>query len=362
MVQEEESLLTSPGADASPWLVFGESLNGYIRTEVLSAACELGLFTYLNEAGSATVAQVAGHFDISDHGARILLLGCCEAGLAERKGNGSYRNTPASATYLVEGEPFCMLAFVRFTREVQQKTCGLLLDSIRAGRPVGLRALGHDDNKTLYQAFAEDKALEDLFHKAMAEYSKMSCLDCAVEDLQGVRRLLDIGGGNASVQMGLLDKSPTLQGTLFDLPTVCEKAAENVRRRGMDTRVSFHPGDVFAEELPPGYDGVLISHFVEIFSPDRIREVYRKVQRALEPGGRLFLWTITSNDEETGPLQAVKSSVYFVAAASGNGMAYPASDHRRWLHQAGLEVVTERPHPEISHTFFIARKRDLARP
>lgn len=355
MFKQDESALTSP--DPSPWLVLGESLNGYIRTEVLSAACELGLFTYLNQVGSATIEQVAEHFGIPAHGVRILLLGCCEAGLAERKADGAYRNTPSSATYLVEGEPYCMLAFVRFTREVQQKTCNLLLDSIRAGRPVGLRALGHDDTKTLYQAFAEDKALEDLFHKAMAEYSKMSCLDCEAGDLQDVRRLLDVGGGNGSVLMRLLEKSPGLQGTLFDLPTVCDKAADNVRRQGMAGRVSFHPGNVFAEELPTGFDGILISHFVEIFSPEQIQGVYRKVQRALPPGGRLFLWTITSNDDETGPLQAVKSSVYFVAAASGSGMAYPGSDHRRWLAEAGLEVVTERPHPENSHTFFIAVRR-----
>lgn len=357
MLKEEESFAVGPEAAPTPWLVFGESLNGYIRTEILTAACELGLFTFLNEMGSATMEQVAERCGISQHGARILMLGCCEAGLAERKADGKYRNTPASATYLVEGEPFCMLAFVRFTREVQQKTSSLFIDSLRAGRAVGLRALGHDDTKTLYEAFATDKKLEELFHTAMAEYSKMSCLDCAAEDLQGVRRILDIGGGNGSVLMRLLEKSPSLNGTLFDLPTVCERAAENVRQRGMAERVSFNPGDVFSQELPKGYDGVLISHFVEIFTPERIREVYGKVQRALEPGGRLFLWTITSNDDETGPLQAVKSSLYFLSAAGGNGMAYPGSDHRKWLADAGLDVIIERPHPENSHTFFVARKR-----
>lgn len=356
-MSKEEVSLAQAGSSASPWLVLGESLNGYIRTEILTAACEVGLFTFLNEAGSATLEEVAERCGLSVHGARIVLLGCCEGGLAERKADGKYRNTLASATYLVEGEPFCMLAFVRFTREVQQKACNLFLDSLRAGRAVGLRALGHDDTKTLYEAFASDKEMEHLFHVAMAEYSKMSCLDCAAEDLDGIHRLLDIGGGNASVQMRLLERRPAMNGTLFDLPTVCEKAAENVRQHGMEGRVSFNPGDVFAQELPKGYDGVLISHFVEIFAPDRIREVYGKVQRALEPGGKLILWTITANDDETGPLQAVKSSVYFIAAAGGNGMAYPASDHRKWLAEAGLDVVVERPHPEISHTFFIARKR-----
>lgn len=341
----------------SPWMVLGESLNGYIRTEILTASCELGLFTYLSRAGSATLEQVAAHCGISGHGVRILLLGCCEAGLAERGAGGTYRNTPASETYLVEGAQFCMLGFVRFTREVQQKTCNLLLDSIRAGRPVGLRALGYEDTKTLYQAFAEDKSLEDLFHKAMAEFSKINFLELEPGDLAGVRRLLDVGGGNASVQMRLLQQNPGVQGTLFDLPTVCDNAAGNVRRNGMSDRVSFHPGDVFAEELPGGFDAVLLSHFVEIFAPERIREIYGKVQRALEPGGRVFLWTMTATDDETGPLQAVKSSVYFVASASGSGMAYPAADHRKWLDEAGFDVVTERPYPEICQTLVIARRR-----
>lgn len=341
----------------SPWTVLGESLNGYIRTEILTASCEVGLFTYLEQAGPATLKQIAERCGISEHGTRILLLGCCEAGLAERGADGTYRNAPPASTYLVEGARFCMLGFVAFTREVQQKTCNLLLDSIRAGRPVGLRALGYGDDKTLYQAFAENKGLEDLFHRAMAEFSKINFLELQPGDLDGVRRLLDVGGGNASVQMRLLEKNPGVQGTLFDLPTVCEKAAENVRRNDMAGRVGFNPGDVFRDELPKGHDAVLLSHFVEIFAPEDIRQIYAKVQRALEPGGRVFLWTMTADDDETGPLQAVKSSVYFVASASGSGMAYPAADHRRWLDEAGFDIATERPYPEICQTLFIARRR-----
>ena len=73
------------GPVTSPWTVLGESLNGYIRTEILTASCELGLFTYLEKTGSATAGRIAADLGISEHGARILLLGCCEAGLTERE-------------------------------------------------------------------------------------------------------------------------------------------------------------------------------------------------------------------------------------------------------------------------------------
>ena len=342
--------------EQSDWLILGESLNGYIRTEVLTAACELGLFNYLHERGAAGLEEVARHCGISEQGARILLLGCREAGLVESREDGSHRNTPVASTYLVEGAPYCMLAFVRFTREVQQKTCYHFLESLREHKATGLRALGHDDTKTLYEAFSSDKRMEDLFHAAMAEYSKMSALDADAEELREVKRLLDLGGGNGTVLSRIAARNPGLQGTLFDLPTVAAKALENFRRNGLADRVGTNPGDIFRDPFPRGYDGILISHFVEIFEPERIRQVYGKAFEALEPGGRLFLWTIAADDDEAGPLQAVKSSVYFVAAAGGNGMAYPGRDHRRWLTEAGFEVVKEKRYPENCHSFFVARK------
>ena len=47
----------------------------------------------------------------------------------------------------------------------------------------------------------------------------------------------------------------------------------------------------------------------------------KKAFEALPHAGRLFVWTIMANDSETGALQAAKSSIYFLCAASGEGMA-----------------------------------------
>ena len=96
---------------------------------------------------------------------------------------------------------------------------------------------------------------------------------------------------------------------------------------------------MFADLWPSGCDGILLSHIVEIFAPEKIRFLYGKALEFLVTGGRLFVWTIMANDPETQGLQAAKSSTYFLTTASGEGMAYPAKDHAQWLREAGFRAV-----------------------
>ena len=96
---------------------------------------------------------------------------------------------------------------------------------------------------------------------------------------------------------------------------------------------------MFRDPWPEGFDAILLSHFVELFTPEKIESIYSKAYEALPAGGRLFVWTMMSDDSETGGLQAAKSSIYFLSVASGEGMAYPGGDHERWLHNVGFSNI-----------------------
>jgi hypothetical protein len=61
-----------------------------------------------------------------------------------------------------------------------------------------------------------------------------------------------------------------------------------------------------------------------------------------------------ANDSETGSLQAAKSSIYFLCAASGEGMAYPAKDHDEALRRAGFSAVRRYLAAEFDHGALIA--------
>lgn len=113
---------------------------------------------------------------------------------------------------------------------------------------------------------------------------------------------------------------------------------------------------MFEDEWPAGHDGILLSHVVEIFSPEKIIFLYEKARNSLMSHGSLFIWTLMANDLETGGLQAAKSSMYFLSTASGEGMAYPGREHEEWLRSAGFINVKQYRASETDHGAIVAKK------
>jgi len=340
-------------ADSSEnWRRLCAVMNAYVASEVLAAGCELDLFSFLAK-GPAPLSAIAPALGLSEHGARVLLLGCAAAGAVERDASGAYRNAAWADEQLVRGRPRCMLSFVKFNHDVQQRCMHRLTESLRERRNAGLDELP-GAGATLYDRLAQAPTLERLFHSAMGSYTENSPKVVDYADFARVERLLDVGGGDASLAMVLASKYPSLQVTVFDKPSVCAIAAARVASAGLSTRIAVESGDFFVDPWPNELDGVLLSHVVEIFSPERVRGLYGRALAALRPQGKLFIWTITSNDDETGGLQAAKSSAYFLTTASGEGMAYPGREHVAWLREVGFAAIDRTDWRDLDHALFVA--------
>ncbi|AUX24086.1 methyltransferase [Sorangium cellulosum] len=336
------------------WTALCGLMNGWVQSTALGAACELGLFDFLSRRPGATVEDVAAGLDITRHGARVLLLACSATGTVQRDGSGAYANTALAEAYLRSDAPLSMASFVAFNQKVQQVGCQRLAESLRQGRNAGLDAFpGPGD--TLYQRLAADPASERLFQTAMAAYTRLAPGMIEAEELSAARVLVDVGGGDGTNAMRLCRRFPELTVTLVDLPSVCAIARKRVEEAGLERRIRCVEADMFRDPWPEG-DAVLLSHVVEIFAEERVRFLYAKACERLPPGGRLFAWTLTCADDESGGLQAAKSSIYFVAVASGHGMAYPASQHERWLKGAGFGELRRHDARHLDHTLLVATK------
>ena len=334
---------------------FFKILNGYINSEVLAASCELGLFSVLSQAEAMSLEDIAERLQLPLHSARVLLLACCAIHLIERDADGLYRNTDIARTFLVPESPTCMLAFVRFNDQVQKKCCSRLTESLREGRNVGLDEFP-GEGSSLYERLASRPQLEKTFQEGMFEFTRLAGTSLPFPEMAEIKTLLDLGGGVGSVATDLCEKNPNLEVTVADVASVCEVGRKKIADKAVANRIKFVATDFLSQEFPGPTDGILLSHVVEIFSPEEIKELYRKAFAALPIGGRLFVWTLTSSDDETGPFQAAKSSVYFLCAASGRGMTYPGIDHQRWLAEVGFKSVSRKDFAEINHGSFVAIK------
>ena len=107
-------------------------------------------------------------------------------------------------------------------------------------------------------------------------------------DLSAVHRLLDVGGGDASMACGLTARLPELTATVFNLPQPAALGRARVAELGA-TRVNIVEGDFFKDELPGNFDLVLFSRVLADWPPDVCRMLAAKAFNALVPGGRVVV-------------------------------------------------------------------------
>ncbi len=316
-------------------------IGGHIYFQTLSAAVQLDLFTLLGRRGPLTRADIAGELKLAEQPARILLLGLATCGLLRRK-NGTYTATPLADQLFNRDRPRNVADVVLWQHFINYRALAHFHEALLANRNTGLAEFPGDE-PTLYQRLAHNPALEKIFQDAMEAISRQSnhLLAEAVAFGQ-FRRLLDVGGGNATNILRLAQRHPQLKADVFDFPSVCAIARERIRAAGLADRLGAVEGHCFQDEFPAGVDGILFCHFLTIWSPEQNQALLCKAHRALAPGGAVLIFNQMQHDTEDGPLSAAMGSPYFLTLATGVGMLYTWNEYEQWLRAAGFTRVLRR--------------------
>ncbi len=209
------------------------------------------------------------------------------------------------------------------------------------------------DEPTLYQRLAHQPELERIFQDAMqgiSVHGNQVLADCV--DFSNVRYLVDVGGGNGTNVMTLARKYPSLRASVFDSPTVCRIATENIKAAGLADRVNALPGNCFENAFPEGADCILFAHFFTIWSEKQNRALLEKCYRSLPPGGMVVVFNMMQSDDEDGPFSAALGSPYFITLATGEGMLYTWQEYETWMKEAGFSQVQRQCLPSDHGAIF----------
>lgn len=316
------------------FLVFG----GHIFFQTLHAAVQLDLFSLLAKNGPLTASEIAETLEIDDQPAEILLLGLTSTGLITKRGP-RYRVTRLSRELLTRDSRNNIIPYVLLQHYGMYKAMPHLYEAIRRHKNVGLEEF-QGAEPTFYQRLEHDPQLQKIFQDAMRALSvQTNRILCRFVDVSHIRHIVDVGGGDGTNLLALAKQHPHIRGTVFDLPSVCEIAAKNIRKYGMSDRIRTQPGDCFEDELPMGADCFLFAHFFTIWSKERGLSLLRKCFSALPPGGQVIVFNMMQNDDGTGPLSAAVGSPYFLTLATGEGMLYKWCDYESWMKEAGFSSV-----------------------
>nr|XP_010600341.1 acetylserotonin O-methyltransferase [Loxodonta africana] len=225
--------------------LLNEYSNGFMISQVLFTACELGVFDLLAEApeplGSAVVAARLG---TSPRGTELLLDACASLELltVETRGERAVcQNTELSRTFLARASPKSQHNMQLYLSRTTYLCWGHLAAAVREGKNQYTKAFGVPSNE-LFTAIYRSEAEQLQFMRGLQEaWSVHGGAVMAAFDLSPFPLICDLGGGSGALARECVSLYPECRVIVFDVSEVVRMAKKHFSFPG-EEQVSFREG------------------------------------------------------------------------------------------------------------------------
>ena len=296
----------------------------------VAAADEVRLFEALEDGGPASAEELAERSGMNLHALKGVLPMLASLGFL-RVHLGRYQATEPARLYLLHDSPFYWghaFSFARAMPNTQRFVQALKAEAVdNKGRPVEAWETGQ---------------LTPEMARPITAFMNSHSMPAAVGvarngDFDGVKRMLDVGGGSGCFSIALARRHPELSATVMELPAVCELAKEYVAEAGLTGRVDTVTVDMFRQAWPRGYDAIFMSNIVHDWDLETNAQLFRSSFEALPSGGRIYLHEMLIADDGSGPIASAAYSMLMLAGTKGR--QYGAGELQRLLEGAGFSDV-----------------------
>jgi SAM-dependent methyltransferase len=258
-----------------------QMIGGWI-TQAIYVAAELRIADLLAE-GQRTAEELAE--DTNTHGDALyrVLRALASVGIFTEDAQGRFSLTPL-ADYLRGNTPDSLRSFGIMAGAELYQSWGNMLHSVRTGEPGFQKTFG----APFFQYMTDHPERHAIYDAAMmvhgiAETEPM--LDAY--DFSAFRTVADIGGGNGRMLAAILERHPSVEGILFDLPAVVDRSQTIISGLGLSERCKIVGGDFFASV--PNADAYVLRHIIHDWDDDDAVSILRSCLKAMNPGGRILL-------------------------------------------------------------------------
>ena len=255
----------------APEAVVWDLLHGAIATRVTGLVVDLGIPDAL-AAGPRPVDQLAAQVGADAETLHRLLRALASEGVFAEEEPGLFRHTEASEL-LLDGTGWA--EFAHLFGGVWHRAAGQIQADGR--QPAFERIHGTD----YWSWLAEHPAERETFDRAMAEGRDRRADRLEAFAWRGDETVVDVGGGNGSLLVALLERRPGLRGIVFDLP-------ETVRDEdALGERIEFVEGSFF-ERVPQG-DVYVLGTVLHDWDDESAARILRTIRRSAPDDSRLLV-------------------------------------------------------------------------
>lgn len=302
-------------------------LGYYWETKILLTAAKLDVFSALGGA-AFSAAEIAERLQVYQRPLTLLLNALVAMRVLVKEGD-RYSNTTVSEKHLVRSskEYFGHLLLLH---DAEWENWGKLEETIRTGRsPVS------------QHVFETDPEMGANVLAVLHRIGQGSGPTLAKRlNLNGARRVLDVGGGAGTNAIAFCQEYPELTATVFDLPQTLKVTQRAVQEAGLEGRIRLVAGDFHVDSFSGAYDLALMSDILHYQNAETNAALVKKVFDHLDDGGRLVIKDRFLDSMGTSPAWTTAFAVHIMINTE-QGECFTVEETRKWMEEAGFNSITE---------------------
>ena len=265
----------------------------FIASATLSTALELGLFWRLAKKPSGAEG-ISKEYNIPFKRCRSWLELLTGLGLLERQGESYVPSSTAQNAIIKVYSPEVWAFLAQDARE--RYLAGNNLTEHISHRESVWEVQGQEPPNYVTEMVENPERARSFTQMLYEVHGPLAEKLAQTLNIEGVRRLMDLGGGSGVISLALLRHHPDLTAVVVDIANVCHAGREIAAETPMARRITYHPADFLQDSLPTGFD-IILECDVGIYT----EELFRKLHASLNRGGHLVIvdWLIQPDRQQS---------------------------------------------------------------
>ncbi|MBA8827506.1 hypothetical protein FHX42_004902 [Saccharopolyspora lacisalsi] len=320
----------NPSSSGSPAGQLATSITGFIVTQAVYASAKLGIADLVND-GPVPIEELAKSTNTDSDSLYRLLRMLSGSGIFVEHADSEFGNSEVSS--LLRSDLGTFRDFAITFGEGFYTAFGDMLRSVETGSPSFNMVHGTDYDSH----YAQNPESGRHYHAFMAGGKRALAARLAAEEWQDGELVVDVGGGNGTLLIELLQRRPELRGLVTDLDHVVRDAEERIALAELGDRLTAVGGDFFGG-VPSGGHSYLLSRILHGWSDRDAAVILHNVRRAIPEEGRLII----VNDVVAPPNEPGQKMMDLLALVLG-GRERTESQWCTLLSANGFELTDVRP-------------------
>jgi hypothetical protein len=259
-------------------------ISGFWVSRVIYVAAQLGIADLLSD-GARTCDELANATGTHAPSLYRVLRALISVGVLAEDEEGRFVLTPVGITLQNESPGSLRAWALLVLGDERYLAWGDLLHTVRTGET----AFEHRFGMGLWQYAENHPDHGKLLDRAMADL--LSVYNATVMtgySFSMFEKVVDVGGGDGSLLIGILQANPGTKGVLFDLPHVAQKAEKRIAEVGLANRCTVVSGNAFVS-VPSGGDAYVLSRIMDSWDDARAVTILNNCRAAMTGKGKLLL-------------------------------------------------------------------------